>query len=86
MVAFLESAPGSIVVAEGSSEGKDLQNSSGELSFGVSLEKGGMISSYTEVVHGAVGSPVKISLRRCRRRRCTSWIYYRCRCLETKRM
>jgi hypothetical protein len=63
MVAFLESAPGLMVVAEGSSEGKELQNSSGGHSFRVSPEKSGVILSYAEVVHGAVGSSVKISAR-----------------------
>jgi hypothetical protein len=38
-----------------------LQNSSGGNSFGVSPEKGGVISSYAEVVRGVVGSSVKIS-------------------------
>jgi hypothetical protein len=38
-----------------------LQNSSGGHSFGVSPEKGGVISSYAEMVRGAVGSSVKIS-------------------------
>lgn len=61
MVVFLESTFGSMVVAEGSSEGKELQNSSGGHSFGVSHEKGGVISSYAEMVRGAVGSFVKIS-------------------------
>jgi len=61
MVAFLESASRSMVVAEGSLEGKDVQNSSGGDSFRVSPKKGGVISSYAEVVRGAIGSPVKIS-------------------------
>jgi hypothetical protein len=61
MVAFLESLSGSMVVAEGSSEGKELQNSSVGHSFGASPEKGGVFSSYAEVVRGAVGSFVKIS-------------------------
>jgi hypothetical protein len=50
-----------MVVAEGSSKGKDLQNSSDGHSFGVSPKKGVVTSSYTEVVHGAAGSLVKIS-------------------------
>jgi hypothetical protein len=41
-------------------EGKELQNSSGGLSFGASPDKGGLFLSYTEVVRGAVGSSVKI--------------------------
>jgi hypothetical protein len=41
MVAFLESASRSMVVAEGSLEGKDLQNLSGGHSFGVSLRRVG---------------------------------------------
>jgi hypothetical protein len=61
MVVFLESTFGSMVVVEGSSEGKELQNSFGGHSFGVSPEKGGVISSYAEVVRGVVDSPVKIS-------------------------
>jgi hypothetical protein len=61
MVAFIESASGSMVVAEGSSKGKELQNSSNGHSFGVSPEKGGVFSSYAKVVRGAVGSPIKIS-------------------------
>jgi hypothetical protein len=61
MVAFLESAFGSMVDAVGSSDGKKLQTSSGGHSFGVSPEKGGLGSSYAKVVRGAVTSSGKIS-------------------------
>jgi len=59
MVAFLESASGSMVAVEGSLE-EELQNSSNGHSFGVSPEKGGVVSSYTEVVCGAIGFSFKI--------------------------
>jgi hypothetical protein len=41
MVAFLESTTGSMVVAKGSLEGKELQNSSGGILLGLALRRVG---------------------------------------------
>jgi hypothetical protein len=60
LVAFLESASGLRVGAKVSSVGK-VQLSSDGYPFKVSFEKGGVVSSYAEVVRGTVGSSGKFS-------------------------